>query len=182
MVQGALDVAGLAPVVGLPADVLNAGISVARGNYADAALSVAAAVPVLGTAAGAGKIAGKAAKAMSGPIGSRMGTETVQRAMSRAELDNIRRTGMLSRTKPDGTVLGGKHYVSNAVNSKANRARQRLALPGKPEVRVTLDVPKGVFSSPTKVPRKYGMPGGGLERIAPGNLNIPVRIRRVNRL
>ena len=121
VVQGALDVAGLAPVVGLPADLLNAGISAARGNYTDAALSLAAAVPVIGNAVGAGK----AAKAMSGPIGSRMGTETVQRAMSRAELDNIRRTGMLSRTKPDGTVLGGKHYVSNAVNSKANRARQR---------------------------------------------------------
>ena len=57
VVQGALDVAGLAPVVGLPADVLNAAISTARGNYADAALSMAAAVPVLGTAAGTAKIA-----------------------------------------------------------------------------------------------------------------------------
>ena len=63
VVQGALDVAGLAPVVGLPADVLNAGISAARGNYTDAALSMAAAVPVLGTAAGAGKIANRLNKA-----------------------------------------------------------------------------------------------------------------------
>ena len=142
---------------------------------------MAAAVPIVGTAAGTGKLAGKAAKALPRPVGSRMGTETVQRAMSQAELDNIRKTGVLSRTKPDGTFLGDKHYVSDAVNSRANRARQRLALPGKPEVRVTLDVPKGVFSSPTKVQPKNRMLGGGLERTAPGNLNIPVTIRRVDK-
>lgn len=102
--------------------------------------------------------------------------------MSQAELANIRKTGLLTRTKPDGTVLSGDHFVSNAVNSTANRARQRLALPGTPEVRVTLDVPKGVFSSPSKVQPSFNMPGGGFERIAPGNLDIPVMIRRVDGL
>lgn len=113
---------------------------------------------------------------------TKSGTETVQRAMSQAELANIRKTGVLSRTKPDGTVLDGDHFVSNAVNSSANRAKQRLALPGTPEVRVTLDVPRGVFSRPSKVQPRFNMPGGGVERTAPGNLDIPATIRRVDGL
>lgn len=65
---------------------------------------------------------------------------TVQRAMSRAELEATQATGLL-RGGRDGT-----HYVSDAVNSTATRAQQRLALPTRPEVRVTLEVPSGPFS------------------------------------
>ncbi len=106
-------------------------------------------------------------------------TEIVQRAMSKAELQNIRQTGLLSR---DGRL--GNHYVSDAVDSTANRARQRLALPVQPEVRVTIEVPYGVFSSPAKVqpyvlPNGYTLPGGGMERIAPGHLDVPVKIINV---
>ena len=108
------------------------------------------------------------------------GVETVQRAMSRAELENIQSTGLLSRGGRPGT-----HFVTPAVNSNANRARQRLALPNQPEVRVTLEVPSRTFSSPTQV-RPFRLdngetlPGGGLEMIAPGNIDIPVRIIRVD--
>lgn len=96
--------------------------------------------------------------------------------MSRAELENIQRTGMLSRGGRQGD-----HFVSPAVNSNANRARQRLGLPRQPEVRVTLEVPSGTFTPPSKVqpftfPDGRVLPGGGLERTAPGNLDIPVRI------
>ena len=108
---------------------------------------------------------------------TKRGTETVQRAMSRAELKAIQKSGMLSRGG-----RAGPHYVSDAVNSTASRARQRLALPGTPEVRVTMDVPKGVFSSPSKVKSQFNMPGGGKERTAPGHLDIPVTIRRFNGL
>jgi hypothetical protein len=51
-------------------------------------------------------------------------------------------------------------------------------LPGTPEVRVTMEVPTGVFSSPSPVRPNFGMPGGGMERTATGN--IPVTILRVN--
>ena len=103
-------------------------------------------------------------------------TEVVQRAMSRAELQKIRENGVLSRGgRP------GDHYVSDAVNSAANRARQRLALPVQPEVRATLEVPKGVFSAPTRVqpytlPNGQVLPGGGMERIAPGTIDVPARV------
>lgn len=108
---------------------------------------------------------------------SRRGTETVQRAMSRAELEAIKNSGVLSRGgRP------GPHYVSDAVNSSANRARQRLSLPQTPEVRVTMEVPQGVFSRPRKVKPDFNMPGGGMERTAPGSLDIPVKIRRIDDL
>jgi len=96
--------------------------------------------------------------------------------MSQAELESIRRRGLLTR---DGRP--GNHYVSPSVNADANRARQRLGLPNRPEVRVTMEVPAGTFSRPSPVqpfdlPGGGTLPGGGLEMIAPGNLDIPVNI------
>jgi hypothetical protein len=58
LAQGALDVAGLVPGLGEPADALNGVIWMMRGDCTAAALSFAAMVPVAGWAATAGK-AGK---------------------------------------------------------------------------------------------------------------------------
>ena len=63
VVQGALDVAGMVPGVGNAADLVNAGISVARGNYDEAALNLAAAVPGAGQAVTGAKLARRGAKA-----------------------------------------------------------------------------------------------------------------------
>ena len=106
-------------------------------------------------------------------------TEVVQRAMSRAEL---------AATESSGLLRGGRsgtHFASDAVNSTAGRAQQRLALPNTPEVRVTLEVPGGTFSPPTRVqplelPGGRVVPGGGMERTATGL--VPVRIIRVDGL
>ncbi len=62
--QTGLDIVGLIPGLGEFADLANGCISLARGNYADAALSFAAMVPLAGTAATIGKIAKKAKKAI----------------------------------------------------------------------------------------------------------------------
>jgi len=67
--------------------------------------------------------------------------------------------------------------VSPAANSDPLRARQRLALPQTPEVKVRMEVPGRVLSNPTKVDPANGMPGGGLERSATGI--IPVKILKV---
>ncbi len=56
-VQGVLDVVGLIPVFGNAADLANAAIYTARGDYAGAAMSMGAAVPGAGLAAGGAKIA-----------------------------------------------------------------------------------------------------------------------------
>jgi len=91
--------------------------------------------------------------------------------MSRAELVNTQETGLL-RGGRDGT-----HYVSDAVNSDANRARQRLALGQTPEVKVTMEVPAGTVGPPSRVAPANNMPGGGTERTATGQ--VPVTIRKV---
>ncbi|MFK7106455.1 hypothetical protein [Flavobacterium oreochromis] len=62
--QTALDLIGLIPVVGEAADIVSGTISLARGNYGDAALSFASTIPLAGTAIGAGKIAKKAVKVL----------------------------------------------------------------------------------------------------------------------
>jgi RHS repeat-associated protein len=55
--QTGLDIVGLIPGVGDVVDVFNAGISLGRGDYAGAALGLAAAIPIIGAAAGAARVA-----------------------------------------------------------------------------------------------------------------------------
>jgi hypothetical protein len=62
--QGALDVTGLVPGLGEPADALNGVIWMMRGDCTAAALSFAAMVPVAGWAATAGKAGKRAASAI----------------------------------------------------------------------------------------------------------------------
>nr|WP_307661548.1 DNRLRE domain-containing protein [Streptomyces sp. V1I1] len=61
--HAALDVAGMVPVIGEAADVANGIWYAAEGNYTDAALSMAAAIPGAGAAVTAAKWAKKGAKA-----------------------------------------------------------------------------------------------------------------------
>ena len=61
-IQLGLDIAGMIPAVGAVADLANAGIAAARGNYAEAGLSLVAAVPGIGQLAAAGKLGTKAEK------------------------------------------------------------------------------------------------------------------------
>jgi len=69
LLHGALDVLGAVPIVGNVADLANAGVYGARGKYGDAALSMAAAVPIAGygaTAAKGAKWTHKGYKAVKG--------------------------------------------------------------------------------------------------------------------
>lgn len=61
-VQAALDVLGMVPGVGAIPDLMNAAISVMRGDWVGAGLSIVAAVPVVGDAVGGAKIAYRGAK------------------------------------------------------------------------------------------------------------------------
>jgi hypothetical protein len=181
---------GFVPGFGAIADVVNAGISAARGDYIGAGFSLAAAVPLIGDFAAAGKairsvtqvsrVSHSAAPVISAARveravangGGRAGTEVVQRWMSQAELQATQTTGLL-RGGRDGI-----HYATDAANTAAQRARLRLALPQTPQVRATLEVPGGAFSAPSRVQPKYDMPGGGMERTATGQ--IPVKILGVD--
>ena len=61
-VQTGLDLAGLIPGIGEPADAVSAVISFARGDKVGAALSIGALIPFAGDAAGAAKIARRAGR------------------------------------------------------------------------------------------------------------------------
>jgi RHS repeat-associated protein len=142
-------------------------------NWKALALDAGAAAIPFATGAGAAYRAGKAFERSTEAMhAAQEGTETVQRAMSRAELAATESTGLL-RGGREGT-----HYVSDAVNSNASRAQQRLSLPQKPEVRATLEVPAGRLSPPTRVAPNYNMPGSGMQRTATGP--IPVRVKKVD--
>lgn len=61
-IQLVLDAAGFAPGVGAIPDLLSAGISALRGNWAEAGLSVLAAVPIIGDVAAGAKMAKRGLK------------------------------------------------------------------------------------------------------------------------
>ncbi len=61
--QLVLDIAGCFPVLGAVPDLLNAGVSLLRGDVSGALMSAVAAIPGVGDAVGVAKIAGKAFKA-----------------------------------------------------------------------------------------------------------------------
>jgi hypothetical protein len=42
-----------------------------------------------------------------------------------------------------------------------------------------MEVPAGIFSPPSKIAPAFKMPGGGMERTAPGYLDIPAMILKV---
>ena len=166
------------------------GIDIYQGNYGQAALGMlgifcgrvatsgvrAVRDTKIVTAAleglsGAGAKLGNAFAGWAKGFG-REGGEVVQRWMSRAELAATQNTGLLRGGR------GGTHYASDAVNSSARRAQQRLALPQTPDVRVTMSVPRGMFSSPSRVEPAFNMPGGGMERTASGL--VPVEILRID--
>ncbi len=62
----ALDVVGLVPVVGEAADLINAGWYAAEGDYLNAGLSLAAAIPVAGWISTGGKLGYKAVTSLDG--------------------------------------------------------------------------------------------------------------------
>ncbi|MEM6738222.1 MAG: hypothetical protein AAF620_19355, partial [Bacteroidota bacterium] len=110
-------------------------------------------------------------------------TKTLKTVNKVEDVIRVMSKGELKATESTGLVRGGRegtHFASDAVSSDAKRARQRLALPQTPEVKATLEVSKESFSSPTKVQPANGMPGGGLERTATGN--VPAKVKKVEDL
>jgi len=114
IVHGALDVAGFIPVVGAVADVLNAGIYLAEGNYEEVAWAMAAAVPGVGDAAKGARMAKKAAEQLveHGDEAAE-GVTRVGRWMNDTELKKMTETGRVQEG------AGGRTYVTRPANPDA---------------------------------------------------------------
>lgn len=97
-IQLALDAAGFVPGLGAIPDLTNAAISAIRGNWAEAGLSVLAAVPVVGDAAAGAKLAKRGVKAA--------------KALNKGE-KTVKATGTLTK---EGKRAIAKKYISKDIS------------------------------------------------------------------
>ena len=113
-VQIGLDIVGMIPAVGNIADLANAGISVGRGDYTGAALSMAAAIPGAGLVAGGAKLA-KRAIGVAKTVDK---TTDVARAMKRGIKNEAKVIGDMNLTKNNKTFTAIDPKTGNAINVK----------------------------------------------------------------
>ena len=166
-VQMALDVAGMAPGVGAVPDLLNAAISVVRGDWVGAGLSIVAAVPGVGDVIGGAKIAYKGAKIASksanaaaiaskksfrsgGSVTSSNKTTEVGSTINRESshfVDNERQRLREIRAKRAGVKLGERHggVLYDTIPEESKQAPQFLNLTMENKINpnpTTSEIPK----------------------------------------
>ncbi|MFK1432506.1 hypothetical protein ACIU0H_02450 [Pseudomonas aeruginosa] len=124
--QLGLDVVGLIPVVGEIADLANAGISLARGDYAGAALSLVSAIPFAGWLGTAGKVGRHGAKAAA-EASAKAAKEAAERAAKKEAADKAAREAAQKKAKEQAHGAGAK------VLEKAKKLREQYLgrTPGK---------------------------------------------------
>lgn len=120
-VHGALDVAGFIPGVGAIADGINAGIYAAEGDWGNAALSLAAAVPGVGDAAAAVKIAGKVAKAAK----TTKAAKVVKAAKSSKALSKLKDMCSLIKNIAGKAKTGAKK-IADKISKATDFMKQKL--------------------------------------------------------
>ncbi len=111
-VQSTLSFLGMVPVFGAVFDIVNTGISIGRGNYVDAAINFASALPGLGDFVGGAKIIGSGAHAAGAIFG---GARIVDSGFS-----GVRGGGLVDDIA--GTFRGGR-YQSHVLQSDVEAFR-----------------------------------------------------------
>ncbi|MFB5764109.1 hypothetical protein ACE5LO_27525, partial [Paenibacillus medicaginis] len=114
--QVVLDVVGCIPVVGEIADLANAGISLARGDYVGAALSVASAIPFAGWAATGAKAARRVAQA------TKLGSKAVKAVDKAATVVKSAKEVAESLTVAGMGSLGKVYTGARSMGSNLNQA------------------------------------------------------------
>ncbi|HCB3588297.1 PAAR-like domain-containing protein [Citrobacter koseri] len=129
--QTGLDVAGFIPGFGFFADLANAGISAARGNYAEAVMSLAASIPGIGDAAAAGKMLLKGKKAAKA---AKLAAEKA--AKKKAEMEAAKRARALRKAQKKAAAKkkGGKIKGKNKKNGGKGKGAEgkKCTKPGEP--------------------------------------------------
>lgn len=100
--QLGLDVVGLIPVVGEAADIISAGISLARGDYVGSGLSLLSAIPFVGYAGTAGKATRYGAKMAeaSGKVGKEAADKAAKEAERKVREEVVRKEQQGAKIKP----------------------------------------------------------------------------------
>lgn len=104
--QLGLDAAGMIPGFGAFADVANAGVSLLRGDYAGAAFSIFAAIPGIGDAAAAAKMAKKGATFLEKEIAEEAAKKAAKEAAERAEKEAAERAAKKEAESGGGKIKG----------------------------------------------------------------------------
>ena len=159
--QLGLDVVGLIPGLGEIADLANAGVSLARGDYVGAALSLAAMVPFAGWAATGAKAGRKASTTLA-----KVETEAAIKTLPKAEQE-IFETVVEKKTKDGATVKGENKKGQQEKNPNDNNCcvGRPVSITGTKFLNSALDLD---FSIPAPMPlvwqRNYDSenPRGGL--------------------
>jgi hypothetical protein len=167
VVQVGLDIVGLIPGLGEIADGLNGLISLARGDYAGAALSLAAMIPFAGWAATAGKFGRRAVNAVDA-VGD------VTRAVTKYGDEAASVVSTVSRNADEAAQFASKSSDELAQGSRKLHRGMKETAEGLPEVgdtARTLGVRPG-----TDIPVAGGTvkPGTGGMSVAPDTpRNLP---------
>ncbi|HCE7029497.1 TPA: polymorphic toxin type 15 domain-containing protein [Pseudomonas aeruginosa] len=111
--QLGLDVVGLIPVVGEIADLANAGISLARGDYAGAALSLLSAIPFAGWLGTAGKVGRHGAKAAA-EASAKAAKEAAERAAKKEAADKPAKEAAQKKAKEEAARKKASGAKANA--------------------------------------------------------------------
>ncbi|CAI8844983.1 Novel toxin 15 [Pseudomonas sp. IT-P2] len=119
-IQLGLDVVGLIPVFGEIADLANAGVSAARGDYVGAGLSLLSAIPFVGYAGTAGKATRYGAKMAetSGKAGKEIADRTAKEAAARKTKEEAARTQGQTSSKHGngGRVAQSRRFDAECFN------------------------------------------------------------------
>lgn len=112
--QLGLDIVGLIPVIGEFADVANAGISLSRGDYAGAALSLLSAIPFVGYLGTAGKVgrygtkaAAEASAKAANEMANRSAKEAAEKTAKEASDHAIKHADDVASKSKDGAKVAG---------------------------------------------------------------------------
>ncbi|RRJ54792.1 RHS repeat protein [Paenibacillus oralis] len=116
-VQMGLDVLGMLPGVGAVFDVINAGISLARGDFVGAGLSLVCMIPGVGDAFGAARLAGKAASKIGKAV-MKVGGEKILK-LGKSQMDKV-----LTAAKK---VMGQTDVIQKQVAEKLAKMQDELA-------------------------------------------------------
>ena len=120
--HGALDVVGLFPVVGEPADLLNAAWHAADGNYLDAGLSLISMIPGVGDVIGKG---GKLVIAAGGVVAGSVMARRIAKA-----IDGVDVVGFLSNFKKDSRIGPHIDKIRAPLMDFLSKLNPQSAIPG----------------------------------------------------
>ncbi|MCP4702909.1 MAG: hypothetical protein GY862_39515 [Gammaproteobacteria bacterium] len=127
--QTTLDVAGMIPGVGIIPDLINAGVSTARGDYVGAGLSLAAAVPAAGLLAGGAKLANRAVDAVKLADKAKDAVKLADKTKDAVKLADKTKDAIKAADPSDILVRRGKSYETSTRLGKQSKAASEAGFP-----------------------------------------------------